>query len=42
MTKEEFVTPSKNVAKYYSGVKLPLDVDSIMEKEGCNFYFFYR
>lgn len=42
MTKQEFVTASKNVAKYYSGVNLPLSEDSIMEKEGCNFYFFYE
>jgi len=42
MTKYEFVTASKNVAKYYSGVKLPFDENSIMEKDGCNFYFYYE
>ena len=42
MTKEEFVTASKNVARYYYGINLPLTADSIMEKEGCNYYFYYE
>ncbi|MBQ0051911.1 MAG: hypothetical protein KBT11_07595 [Treponema sp.] len=41
MTKQEFVTASINVCKYYFGVNLPLTVDNIMEKEDCiNFFYF--
>ena len=42
MIKEEFVAASKNVARYYYGIQLPLSVDTIMEKEGCTFYFYYE
>lgn len=42
MTKEQFVKASKNVARYYSGVNLPLDEKNIMHKDGCNFYFYFE
>lgn len=42
MTKEEFITASKNFAWYYSGIKLPLDENSLIEREDCNYFFFYE
>jgi len=42
MTKEEFVTASINVANYYYGVNLPVTPENIMEKEDCNYYFYYE
>lgn len=42
MTKKEFVTASKNVARYYYGVNLPLTEENIMEREGCIFYFYFE
>ncbi|MBQ9909281.1 MAG: hypothetical protein IJP61_12570 [Treponema sp.] len=42
MTKEEFIKASKNFAKYYSGIKLPIDENSLIDREGCNYFFFYE
>lgn len=42
MTKEEFITASKNFAKFYCGIRLPIDESSLMEKEGCRFYFYHE
>lgn len=42
MTKTEFVKAAKNVAKYYCGINLPVTEDNLMEKEDCNYYFFWE
>jgi len=42
MTKEEFIKASKNFAKYNCGIKLPIDEKSLIEREDCNYFFFYE
>lgn len=42
MTKQEFITASKNVAKYYCGINLPITEESLMEKSDCIYYFYYE
>ena len=42
MTKEEFIKASKNFAKYYCGIKLPIDENSLIERDGCNYFFYHE
>lgn len=42
MTKLEFVTASKNFVKYYFGVNLPLTTETIMDKDDCNYFFYFE
>lgn len=42
MTRQEFVTAAKNVAKYYYGIKLPVTEENLMETEDCNYFFMYE
>lgn len=42
MTKEEFVTASRNVAKFYYGINLPITVNNLIPKEDCNYFYIWE
>lgn len=42
MTKHEFITAARNFAEYYCGIRLPAGEEGFIQREGCNFFFYYE
>ena len=37
-----FHRQNQDFAKYYCGIKLPVDENSLIEREGCNYFFYHE